>query len=198
MEFIHGEDLVKFTRKEKLLPLRDVLSITAQVADALGFAHGSNVVHRDIKPANIMLLKDTKDIKVTDFGIARITSSSKTKTGVILGTPSYMSPEQVSGKKVDGRSDIFSLGVVLFELLTGQKPFASEDITSLMYQITREKHPSVREINPKIPPVVEKIIDKALIKKVDQRYQKAELIAEHLRKVVERIDQLKKDKASKQ
>jgi serine/threonine-protein kinase len=109
-----------------------------------------------------------------------------------------MSPEQVSGKKVDGRSDIFSLGVVLFELLTGQKPFASEDITSLMYQITREKHPSVREINPKIPPVVEKIIDKALIKKVDQRYQKAELIAEHLRKVVERIDQLKKDKASKQ
>ena len=198
MEFIHGEDLVKFTRKEKLFPLRDVLSITAQVADALGFAHGSNVVHRDIKPANIMLLKDTKDIKVTDFGIARITSSSKTKTGVILGTPSYMSPEQVSGKKVDGRSDIFSLGVVLFELLTGQKPFASEDITSLMYQITREKQPSVREINPKIPPVVEKIIDKALIKEVDQRYQKAELIAEHLRKVVERIDQLKKDKASKQ
>ncbi|GAI17866.1 unnamed protein product, partial [marine sediment metagenome] len=149
-------------------------------------------------PANIMLLKDTGNIKVTDFGIARITSSSKTKTGVILGTPSYMSPEQVSGKKIDGRSDIFSLGVVLFEMLTGQKPFASEDITSLMYQITREKPPSVREIKPKIPPVLEKIIDKALIKEVNQRYQKAGLMAEHLRKVVERIDQLKKNKASKQ
>jgi len=198
MEFLHGEDLVQFTNKEKLLPLRDVLTIAAQVADALSYAHSKDVVHRDIKPANIMLLEDTKHIKVTDFGIARITSSSKTKTGVILGTPSYMSPEQVSGKKVDGRSDIFSLGVVLFELLTGRKPFASEDMTSLMYQIAREKHPSVREINPKIPPVIEKIIDKALIKEVDQRYQKAEVMAEHLRKVVERIDQLKKDKASKQ
>lgn len=198
MEFLKGEDLVKFIHKGNLLPLRDVLNMVAQVADALGYAHGKNVVHRDIKPANIMLLKDTGDIKVTDFGIARITSSSKTKTGVILGTPSYMSPEQVSGKKIDGRSDIFSLGVVLFEMLTGQKPFVSEDITSLMYQITREKHASVREIKPKIPPVLEKIIDKALIKEVDQRYQKADLMAEHLRKVVERIDQLKKNKASNQ
>jgi serine/threonine-protein kinase len=198
MEFLKGEDLVKFTHKGNLLPLRVVLNMVGQVADALGYAHSKNVVHRDIKPANIMLLKDTGDIKVTDFGIARITSSSKTKTGVILGTPSYMSPEQVSGKKIDGRSDIFSLGVVLFEMLTGQKPFVSEDITSLMYQIAREKHPSVREIKPKIPPVLEKIIDKALSKEVDQRYQKADLMAEHLSKVVERIDQLKKNKASNQ
>ena len=198
MEFLHGEDLIQFTHKENLLPLRDVLTIVAQVADALAYAHSKDVVHRDIKPANIMLLKDTKDIKVTDFGIARITSSSKTKTGVILGTPSYMSPEQVSGKKIDGRSDIFSLGVVLFEMLTGEKPFASEDITSLMYQIAREKHPSVREINSKIPPVLEKITDKAMAKEITQRYQKAEVMAEHLRKVVERIDQLKKDKASRQ
>jgi len=198
MEFLQGGDLAEFTRKEKLLPMRDVLNIVAQVADALAYAHGKDVVHRDIKPANIMLLKDTGDIKVTDFGIARITSSSKTRTGVILGTPSYMSPEQVSGKRVDGRSDIFSLGVVLFEMLSGQKPFASDDITSLMYQIAREKHPSVREIKPRMPPVLEKIVDKALTKEVDQRYLKAELMAEHLRKVVERIDQLKKDKAPKQ
>ncbi len=198
MEFLNGVDLEDFTKKEKLLSLRDVLHIAAQVADALGYAHSNNVVHRDIKPANIMMLKDTGDIKVTDFGIARITSSSKTKTGVILGTPSYMSPEQVSGKRLDGRSDIFSLGVVLFEMLTGEKPFVSEDITSLMFQITREKHPPVRKINPKIPPIVEKIIDKALTKDVDKRYQKAELIAEHLKKMVERIDQLKKDKETKQ
>ncbi len=198
MEFLNGEDLVKFTHKGNLLPLREVLTIAAQVADALSYAHSKNVVHRDIKPANIMLLKETNEIKVTDFGIARITSASKTRTGVILGTPSYMSPEQVSGKKLDGRSDIFSLGVVIFELLTGQKPFASEDMASLMYQITRKRHPSARETNPRIPPVVEKIIDKALIKEVDQRYQKAELMAEHLRKVVERIDQLRKSKASEQ
>ncbi len=198
MEFINGVDLEEFTNKEKLLSLRDVLHIAAQVADALDYAHSNNVVHRDIKPANIMMLKDTGDIKVTDFGIARITSSSKTKTGVILGTPSYMSPEQVSGKKLDGRSDIFSLGVVIYEMLTGQKPFISEDITSLMFQITKEKHPPVRKINRKIPPIVEKIIDKALAKDVDHRYQKADLIAEHLKKLVEQIDQLKKDKESRQ
>ncbi len=198
MEFLNGEDLAEFTHKGNLFSLRDVINIIAQVADALGYAHKNDIVHRDIKPANIMLLKDTGDIKVTDFGIARITSSSKTKTGVILGTPSYMSPEQVSGKKLDGRSDIFSLGVVMFEMLTGEKPFVSEDVTSLMYQITREKHPSVREINPKIPPVVEKIIDNALTKDVNRRYQKADLMAEHLKKILERIDQLKKEKASKQ
>jgi len=198
MEYLNGENLVEFTRKGKLLPLRHVLSIITHVADALDYAHSKNVVHRDIKPANIMLLKDTGDIKVTDFGIARITSSSKTKTGIVLGTPSYMSPEQVSGKKVDGRSDIFSLGVVLYEMLTGQKPFASEDITSLMYQITREKHPSARMFNPKIPVIVEKIADKALAKDVSKRYQRADLLAQHLRKVVARIDQLEKNKASKQ
>ena len=198
MEFLNGEDLAEFTHKGNLFSLRDVINIIAQVADALGYAHKNDIVHRDIKPANIMLLKDTGDIKVTDFGIARITSSSKTKTGVILGTPSYMSPEQVSGKKLDGRSDIFSLGVVMFEMLTGEKPFVSEDVTSLMYQITREKHPSVREINPKIPPVIEKIIDNALTKDVNRRYQKADLMAEHLKKILERIDQLKKEKASKQ
>jgi serine/threonine-protein kinase len=198
MEFLNGENLVEYTHKGKLLPLRDVLDIITHVADALGYAHSKNVVHRDIKPANIMMLKDTGEIKVTDFGIARITSSSRTKTGVILGTPSYMSPEQVSGRKVDGRSDIFSLGIVLYEMLSGQKPFASEDMTSLMYQITREKHPSAREINPKIPPIVEKIIDKALDKDVSKRYQKADLMAGHLRKVVERMDQLRNNRASKQ
>jgi CHASE2 domain-containing sensor protein len=197
MEYMEGEDLVKHTYKESLLPLRDVLSVISQVADALDYAHKKNVVHRDIKPANIMLLKDTDTVKVTDFGIARITSSSKTKTGVVLGTPSYMSPEQVSGKKIDGRSDIFSLGVVLFEMLSGQKPFVSEDIASLMFQISREPHPSIKELNPKVPPVVEKIIDKALSKESEQRYQEAGLMAEHLKKVVERIDQLKKEKTDK-
>lgn len=197
MEFINGEDLEKYIHKGNLLPMRDVLNIAAQVADALVYAHSNNIVHRDIKPANIMLLKDTGNIKVTDFGIARITSSSKTKTGVILGTPSYMSPEQVKGKRLDGRSDIFSLGVVMYEMLVGQKPFASEDIASLMYQITNEKHSSVREINPKIPPVLEKIIDRALSKDINERYQNAGPMAEHLKKILNRMDELQKGKASK-
>ena len=194
MEFLKGEDLEGFIKREELFPLRDTLSIIAQVADALDFAHSKNVVHRDIKPANIMRLSDTAEVKVTDFGIARITSSSKTKTGVIMGTPSYMSPEQVAGQKVDGRSDIFSLGVVLFEMLTGQKPFSGEDVTSLMYQIAKEPHPDIRSINQKIPQVITQIIDKALAKALENRYQRAGLMAEHLNKVIARIDAIKAKK----
>ena len=195
MEFLNGEDLEGYTEKDKIFPLRETLSIASHVAEALDYAHGNDIVHRDIKPANIMRLNDTNEIKVTDFGIARITSSSKTKTGVILGTPSYMSPEQIAGKKVDGRSDIFSLGVVLFEMLSGEKPFAADDITSLMFKIAKERHPSIRTINPKIPSVVEKIIDKAMEKDVERRYQKAGLMAEHLKKVVARIDEVHAKKA---
>jgi len=196
MEYLEGEDLDKFTQKGSLLPLRDTLFIVAHVAEALDYAHSKGVVHRDIKPANIMRLKETKDIKVTDFGIARITSSSKTKTGLVLGTPSYMSPEQVAAKKVDGRTDIFSLGVVLFEMLTGEKPFDADSLTSLMYKIAREQHPAPRSINPRIPQIVEKIIDKALEKDPDKRYQKAGMMAEHLRKVVAKIDEAKAMKAA--
>ena len=196
MEYLEGEDLTKYTHKGSLLPLRDVLTIIIQAADALDYAHTNNIIHRDVKPANIMLLKGTQTIKVTDFGVARITSSTKTKTGLVLGTPSYMSPEQVMGKKIDGRSDIFSLGIVLFEMLTGQKPFVSEDMTSLMFKIAREKQPPVKNINPRIPHIVEKIVNKALMKDVNQRYQKASLMAEHLRKIVDRIDQLRKKRVS--
>ncbi len=197
MEYLEGGDLDEFTKPDNLFPMRQTLTVVADVAQALDYAHTKDIVHRDIKPANIMMLRDTKEIKVTDFGIARITSSSKTKTGVVLGTPSYMSPEQVSGKKVDGRSDIFSLGVVLFELLTGQKPFSGEDITSLMFKIAKEKHPSPRAINPKIPLVLEKIIDKALEKDLDKRYQRAGEMAAHLNRVVAKIDEIRSKKAPK-
>jgi eukaryotic-like serine/threonine-protein kinase len=190
MEFLKGTDLDGYTQKDHLFPMRETLSIVAHVADALDYAHSKSIVHRDIKPANIMMLEETREIKVTDFGIARITTSSKTKTGVILGTPSYMSPEQVAGKKVDGRSDIFSLGVVLFELLAGEKPFTGEDMTALMYKVAREQHPSIRTINPKMPQVVEKIIDKALEKDPEKRYQRAGQMAEHLKMVIARIDEL--------
>ncbi len=190
MEYMDGDDLDDYTKKDRLLPLRECLSIVSQVADALDYAHDRGIVHRDIKPANIMRIEASMEVKVTDFGIARLTSSSRTKTGLVLGTPSYMSPEQIAGKKVDGRSDIFSLGVVLFEMLTGQKPFNGEDMTSLMYHIAGENHPSARRINPKIPPVVEKIIDKALEKDPEKRYQKAGQMGRHLKKVVARIDEI--------
>jgi CHASE2 domain-containing sensor protein/tRNA A-37 threonylcarbamoyl transferase component Bud32 len=196
MEFLKGKDLERFTKKEHLLPMRETLSIVAQVADALEYAHSKGIVHRDIKPANIMKLDETGEVKVTDFGIARITASSKTKTGVIMGTPSYMSPEQVAGRKVDGRSDIFSLGVVLFELIAGGKPFTGDDMTSLMYKVAREKHPSIRSINPRTPPVVEKIIDKALEKDPEKRYQKAGQMAEHLKMVLAKIEELQGRKTS--
>ncbi len=190
MEFLNGKDLEEHTDRENLLPVKETLTIVAQVAEALEYAHEKGVVHRDIKPANIMRINTTGEVKVTDFGIARISTSSRTKTGVILGTPFYMSPEQVSGKKVDGRSDIFSLGVVLFELLCGEKPFKGEDMSSLMYMIAKERHPSVKNLNPRVPGVVEKIVDKALEKEAVKRYQRAGHMAIHLRTVIKKIEEL--------
>lgn len=193
MEFLEGEDLEKYTRPGNLLPVKKVVEIVQKVCDALDYAHQHGIVHRDVKPANIMLLKDGK-VKVTDFGIARITSSSKTQTGIIMGTPSYMSPEQVAGKKVDGRSDIFSLGIVMYELLTGDKPFKGESIATLMYQIANVRHPDPRVKNSKIPEVLVKILNKALEKDLEKRYQRAKEMGDHLRVVLHRMNKLEKEK----
>lgn len=193
MEYLEGHDLEKFIRKRNLLPFRRILEVGASVADALEYAHGANVIHRDIKPANIMLLK-TGGIKVTDFGIAKAISSSRTKTGVILGTPNYMSPEQIMGQKIDHRSDIFSLGVLFFQLLTGETPFHGDNLSGLLYQITQVKHPSVREYNPKVPRVCEQIIDRALAKNPKERFKNAGEMAKYLRLIALKIDQLSKKK----
>lgn len=163
MEFLNGSDLAPYTKKGKLFPVGASLKICGKVAEALHYAHSQNVVHRDIKPANIMLLKD-KTVKVTDFGIARITASSKTKTGVVLGTPSYMSPEQLSGKHVDGRSDIFSLGVMLYEMLTGVRPFRGDSMATLMFQIANEPHPDIREHRKELPASIAELVDHMLTK----------------------------------
>src|SRR6185295_4996724 len=135
MEFLKGKDLVGFTKQPNLLPPMKVLSIIERVAKALSYAHTMGVVHRDIKPANIMYEPDSDVVKVTDFGIARITDSSRTKTGMVLGTPSYMSPEQLAGRKIDGRSDLFSLGVTLYQMLAGKLPFEGESMAQLMFAI---------------------------------------------------------------
>lgn len=181
MEFLKGKDLAAYTKADNLLPVSKVIDIIVKSAEALDFAHGENVVHRDIKPANIMYEADTGGVKLTDFGIARITDASKTKTGMVLGTPSYMSPEQLQGKKVDGRSDLFSLGVMMFQLLTGKLPFTGDSMTTLMWNISREEHPDILTVRPDLPPCLKAIIDKALVKEANERYARGAQMVQDLR-----------------
>jgi CHASE2 domain-containing sensor protein/predicted Ser/Thr protein kinase len=182
MEFLEGKDLASVIAEDDYLDSDWVLDVVAQVADALDYAHRLNVVHRDIKPANIMFNEADGTVKVTDFGIARITDRSKTKTGIVLGTPSYMSPEQFTGKKVDGRSDLFSLGATMFELLTGEQPFGGDSIGELMYQITNAKHPNPQKVRDDLPACTRTIIDKALQKDANKRYQTGEQFADAVRR----------------
>jgi serine/threonine-protein kinase len=180
MELLSGRDLTEFCSKGNLLPPHRILGVGTAVAEALDYAHRQGVVHRDIKPANI-ILSENDQIKVADFGIARVMSSStKTQTGVIFGTPNYMSPEQVAGKKVDGRSDLFSLGVVLYEMFSAEKPFKGENINALMYAITHKTYPSLPEAAPQTPACCVKIIDKLLRKGVSRRYQSASQLVKQL------------------
>ena len=180
MEFLKGRDLTPYIKPDKLLPLDRALSITARVAEALAYAHRNNVVHRDIKPANIMYEPASDSVKVTDFGIARITDSSKTKTGMVLGTPSYMSPEQLAGKKIEGRSDLFSLGVTFYQLACGRLPFEGESMAQLMFKIANEPHADIRTHNAQLPACVAAIVNKALAKDPEQRYQNGEQMARAL------------------
>ena len=185
MEFLEGKDLTGYTKPKQLLPVNEVMDIVCRIAEALSYAHNQTVVHRDIKPANIMYDARSNSIKVTDFGIARVTAFSRTRTGVILGTPSYMSPEQLAGKHVDGRSDLFSLGVMTFELLTGQLPFQGESLTTLMYQIANEPHPEIQNLRADLPPCVRTFMDKALAKDPERRFQTGEEFSQGLRKCLD-------------
>jgi serine/threonine-protein kinase len=181
MEFLKGKDMVSYTKPGHLLPLTRVMSIIARVADALDYAHKQNVVHRDIKPANIMYDPETDTPKVTDFGIARITDSSKTKTGMVLGTPSYMSPEQLAGKKIQGSSDLFSLGVSLYQLACGKLPFEGDSMAQLMYRIANEPPTDVLSVNPDLPPCLAEILAKMLAKNIEDRYANGAQVAQALR-----------------
>jgi len=183
MEFLQGHDLARYTKEGSLLPVPVVMGIIFKAAQALSYAHENNVVHRDIKPANIMYEPESKKVKLTDFGIARITDSSKTKTGMVLGTPSYMSPEQLSGKKVDGRSDLFSLGVMLYQMVTGRLPFKGDSMATLMYKIANEPHENIFAVRPELrelKPCLSAIIDRALQKDVNARYQTGDEMARDL------------------
>lgn len=185
MEFLKGHDLNRYTKPDKLLPMANVLQIVILAAEALAYAHEQNVVHRDIKPANIMYVPESSTIKLTDFGIARITDSSKTKTGMVLGTPSYMSPEQLAGRKIDGRSDLFSLGVMLYQLLTGSLPFTGDSMATLMFKIANDPHPDIlatrKELGEKAPDI-RAVMDRVLNKSPEERYQTGLELAADLRK----------------
>lgn len=181
MEFLKGKDLLPYTKPGNLLPPQTVFSIIGRVADALDYAHSQHVVHRDIKPANIMYEPESDSVKVTDFGIARITDSSKTKTGMVLGTPSYMSPEQLAGRKIEGGSDLFSLGVTFYQMLTGQLPFQGDSMAQLMFQIANEPHPKILSIDPSLPPCASAVIDKILQKQPEQRFKTGAELARAIR-----------------
>jgi serine/threonine-protein kinase len=182
MDYLQGRHLGHFTSKKTLLPLKEVLGIAEQVADALDYAHKQSVVHRDIKPANIIYDSKAGAVKVTDFGVACLTDSSKTKTGTVLGSPSYMSPEQVAGKRVDGRADIFSLGVTLYQMVTGHLPFEADSLGSLMYKIANEAHPKPSKYRKGIPICASRIINKCMQKDPARRYQSGGELAAALKR----------------
>lgn len=181
MEYFSGGDLVPYTKRDNLLPIATVINIVSCIAIALDYAHQQGVIHRDIKPANIMYNPATESIKITDFGIARITDANKTKTGIILGTPSYMSPEQLSGKQVDGRSDLFSLGIMLYQLLTGELPFRANSLAALMFKITNESPQNILQLRADIPQCLVNVVNTALQKELTTRYQSGDEFAQALR-----------------
>lgn len=191
MDYVPGKNLNDFAKKSTLLPVPVVFHIVAQVADALDYAHGQNVIHRDIKPGNIIYNKKLNVIKVTDFGIARMMDSSQTRSDIILGSPSYMSPEQLRSSKIDGRSDLFSLGVTLYQLLTGHYPFEGKDLATITYKITKSKPVDVRNLRPELSESASKILDKALQKSPDKRFQTAKDMARAVQKGLEIISDKK-------
>lgn len=182
MEYLEGAMLSNYCQKTTLLPAKQTLQIVATVADALDYAHSQGVVHRDVKPPNIMILKQ-RLVKVMDFGIAKMASASKTQASMILGTPRYMSPEQATGKDVDGRSDVFSLGIVLFELLSGEKPFDADNMPALVMRIAKSPHPPLLKYRRDLPNRVQSILDRALQKEIPNRYRHAGDMAQDLRDI---------------
>jgi eukaryotic-like serine/threonine-protein kinase len=184
MELLRGRHLVEYTDQAHLLPVNVSLEIVACLADALHYAHRQHVVHRDIKPANVMFDPASGELKITDFGIARLTDSSRTRTGVVLGTPSFMSPEQLQGRAVTGSSDLFSLAVTACQLLTGQLPFRADSMPALMIKIAHEPHPPIRALRPDLPAGIDAVFDHALAKNPTDRIESGSAFATALRDLI--------------
>jgi hypothetical protein len=180
MEFLQGRSLREIIDSGVVLPLERIADIAAQVADGLGFAHEHGIVHRDIKPPNVMVL-DSGWVKITDFGIALLPTGSRTLAGTVFGSPKYMAPEQVVGSRVDGRADVFSLGAVLYEMLTGVPPFFGGELNAVLYQVINESPVAPSSRNPSIPPAFDYIVAKAMAKHPEDRYPSAQALAFDLR-----------------
>lgn len=174
MEFVRGRELKAYFAQKRRFDGKTALHIMLQLLDGLAYSHRHNIVHRDIKPANIFLVEGSGQVKITDFGIARIDDSELTQSGDIMGTPAYMAPEQFRGQTVDSRADLFSAGVVLYELLTGERPFAGRTVTALMHSVLSMEPPRPSLRNSALPPLFDGILAKALAKEPDQRFQSAE------------------------
>jgi serine/threonine-protein kinase len=185
MDLIEGESLEDRLARGVPAP-RDAARLVAAVAHALHHAHGNGVVHRDVKPANILVTLDGR-VKITDFGLARLDGSTLTRTGQILGTPAFMSPEQFMGSAVDGRSDLFSLGSVLYWLCTGRRPFAGKTLSALGLQLTQKDPTPARQVDPSLPPEIEGILARLLAKDPGQRYATGQELAGGLRSLAARL-----------
>jgi serine/threonine-protein kinase len=180
MEYLEGKSLREMLDTGVVLPIEKISKIVARIAGALNYAHENQVVHRDIKPANIMITSN-RDVKIMDFGIAQIPTGSRTQLGTVLGSPKYMAPEQVDGKPTDGKTDIYALGVVLYEMLTGTTPFNGDNLSAILYKILNEAPVPPSTLNPRVPPVFDRIVLRALSKRPQDRYQTAREFARDLR-----------------
>jgi serine/threonine-protein kinase len=192
MEYLEGRTLEQMMEDKTPISVREAVVYGIQLAEALDYSHNRGIVHRDVKPGNIISPDDGHTIRITDFGIAHVDSPNKehrTRMGAVLGTPQYMSPEQVEGFPVDGRSDLFSLGVILYQLITGEKPFVSETLTSLLMKIVQEDPPPIKDKSGEIPQSLRKIVEKLLNKKPELRFQSGKELATELRSVVHEIDE---------
>jgi serine/threonine protein kinase/HAMP domain-containing protein len=181
MELIEGEPLNELMSRVGPMPVADVISLGIQLGKALDYAHGKGVVHRDIKPSNIMCVAGAQHVKVTDFGIAHVSSgpsAQHTRVGDVLGTPQYMSPEQTKGNMVDGRSDLFSVGIILYQMLAGQAPFKSDSIVALAMMIANHEPTPIQKLRPDIPQDMRRIVERCLAKNPDRRFQSGRELAD--------------------
>ena len=183
MEFVTGTNLHELLSGGGRLPLAQVADVVDKLAQALDYAHDNGVIHRDIKPANV-LLTESGQPKILDFGIARVAAGGLTRPGKFFGTPNYMSPEQVTGIEVDGRTDQFSLGVILYQLLTGEKPFVGDSVTAISYQVVNVEPPPPSKLNPALRPSFDRIVRKILSKRSSDRYPRCADLAEELKAAV--------------
>ncbi len=181
MEYFDGKPLSYYSQNGRLLDPTAVVELMARAADALHYAHGQRVVHRDVKPANLLYHRVSDTLKLTDFGIARLTDTARTKTGIILGTPSYMSPEQLSGTTVTGQTDLYSLGATMYHLLAGAPPFLADSIPGLMEKIVTQQHRPIRDLRDDVPPGVDEVLDRALAKRPSDRFPDGRSMALALR-----------------